>query len=1277
MKGQWGLSVVLVVGVLLSLGSVTAVPPISAASAETPPPTDVSTDDIPVAAGTSSDWWATVQEALDALEYYVTWQEQTYLPDLQTAYQAPNRAHNLRTYFGAAGPIVIPRKWLEETNSPPWRLELTLTAWGRAGALEAVAPAMLEATENRIEYRRGEVVEWYQNEEDGLRQGFALASRPAGEGLVQLDLVLGGNLSPQLAESGSTVEFRGQDGVPVLRLSGSWAVDAEGHHSPVQFSLDGATLSLVVDDADAVYPVSVVPVLASLPPDSDWQFYFAWANTMFGRSVATAGDVNADGYSDVIIGLPFYDGGQTDEGRVFVFYGSAAGLEISAAWQKEADQAGATFGWSVATAGDVDGDGDTEVIVGAPDWDDGETDEGGAWVYYGSPGGLNTGPGEYYQGSQDGAALGVSVAAAGDVNGDGYGDVIVGASLRSNSLTEEEEGFALVYFGSEAGLSNGFNWRAEGEQEGASLGRSVATAGDVNGDGFADVIVGADRYDDGTEDEGKAFVWYGSEDGLNGGVTGTPANADWSAQPNDFAARFGTSVSTAGDVNGDGCADVIVGGPYYGSDGGVARLYLGSSTGLDTAYANQDTGGQAGAEFGYSVATAGDVNGDGYADVIVGSPMWTNGENDEGRALVWLGSANGIHPTRDWVVEGDSVGAWYGFSVATAGDVNGDGYSDIIVGAPHRDTESGATFAYYGGPDSLEETASWTKVSNLEDALFGWSVSSAGDVDADGYADVVVGAPYWDGGQADEGQAWVYMGSGAGLESAPDWHKQSNQAGAYFGYSVGRAGDVNGDGWDDVIVGAPGYENVAGEASEGMAWVYPGSDAGLESAPLWYKDSDQAGAQFGYSVATAGDVNGDGYGDVIVGVPGYTSPEAGEGGAWVYEGSADGPHVVPDWHFTSNQAGAQLGAAVGTAGDINADGYSDVIVGAPMWDHGQTNEGGAWVFLGSRDGLEADYTWRQDSDHGNANYGASVGTAGDVNGDGRADIIVGAPLWNGGLDTEGAAFVYHSSGDSLYLTSAWSKRSNQAAAHFGCSVGTAGDVNGDGYADIIVGASRWDGAEPNEGGAWVYHGSTTGVHSAPDWHTVGGQAYAQFGTSVAGAGDVNGDGYADVVISAPRYDAAFSQEGQVSLFYGNGGKGSPLGLAQLTSGGSHVAHLGMLDTDHFWLEMWLRSPFGRGGVAYEIEAKPLGVLFDGSDTWIPGGSGYFAPMPGTGTVMLSPELQVGTVYHWRLRRLYDPATTPWMPASHWMTIPWNGWNEADLRTDAARVSLPVVMFDYD
>ena len=220
-------------------------------------------------------------------------------------------------------------------------------------------------------------------------------------------------------------------------------------------------------------------------------------------------------------------------------------------------------------------------------------------------------------------------------------------------------------------------------------------------------------------------------------------------------------------------------------------------------------------------------------------------------------------------------------SVVTAGDVNGDGYSDIIIGASgytNGPANAGAAFVYYGSAASLSSDVGLdAKAVIRPNAYFGWSVATAGDVNGDGYADIIVGAYGWDGGQPFEGGAWVYYGSAIGPRtSGVDWYKYGGQANAQFGYAVATAGDVNGDGYSDIIVGAPYWDN--GEEDEGGIWVYHGSASGLSTTPAFNKDSDQAGARYGWSVGSAGDVNGDGYSDVIVGAPYYDHGENGGGG---------------------------------------------------------------------------------------------------------------------------------------------------------------------------------------------------------------------------------------------------------------------------------------------------------------------------------------------------------------------------------------------------------------
>jgi hypothetical protein len=1245
-------------------------------------------------AGIPEDWWSQVRQQIIASEYYVTWQDWTYLPDLPAAYQAPNRAHNLRTYFIPQGPIVIPRVWPEEATAAPWRWQGSLVAWGRAGALQPLPAAELRVQEGLIRYQRPELasgvvlLESYHNGEEGLEQTFSLSAPPPGaaqEAPLQLDLALGGDLLPHLEPGGAGLQFLDPSGEPALLYGALAATDAAGRDLPLTLSLQDRTLSLSIDDRDAAYPIQLGATITGLPGTDNWNLTWGTANTQFGFSVATAGSVNCDRYSDIVVGAPYYDGGRTDQGRVMVFYGSAAGIDPSRtiAWDKLSAQDDALFGYSVAAAGDVNGDGCGDIIVGAPEYDHPEENEGGAWVYHGSPSGVVSAPAFFAESNQAHAQLGYSVSTAGDVNGvEGdhrYADVIVGAWWYDQGQTSE--GAAFVWHGSTGGVNGGANgtpanadWMAESNQAHAWFGTSVSTAGDVNGDGFADVIVGAPSYTNGQSNEGAAFVWHGSASGLNNGTNGSPTSGPWWIDSDQAEASFGHAVSTAGDVNGDGYADILIGAHRYNhgqTDEGGVWLHPGSDTGILDEWINFDEGDQTEAWFGFSVATAGDVNGDGFADVIVGAPLYTNDQTEEGAAYVWHGSAGGISETRDWWAEGNGGTAHYGSSVATAGDVNGDGYSDIVVGAPGDNSHGGTVRAYYGSPVSLEETATWVKRSNDQDAQFGFSVSTAGDVNGDGYADVLIGSPFW----LDEGAAWIYLGKDGGLNTAPAWYKTSGRTGCQFGHSVGTAGDVNGDGLDDVVVGAPYWSNV--HTHEGAAFVYlaTGADPPMSTSSQWAKRSNQEDARFGFSVGTAGDVNGDGYADIIVGSPDWN----GNGAAWVYYGSDAGTHDAPDWYVPSTKSGAGYGHSVGTAGDVNADGYSDVIVGAPYWeDDANADEGRVWVYHGASDGLSTTHSWHAEANNWTARMGYSAGTAGDVNGDGYSDVIVGAPYYgDGGLTSEGKVWVFYGTSSGVTSSGAWSRESNQGGAWYGYSVGTAGDVNGDGRADILIGAPHMTGSVSDEGLVRLYLGSSSGVSSSYDWTDTGGQTLSKYGSSVGTAGDVNGDGYAEAIIGAPEYNDVLIDEGHAYVYFGNGGPGFGLHLRQYSQSGTRLARLGHSNTDSFRVGLRLSNPFGRGRTQPEIEAKPLGSNFTGGDTFISGGFQFWDDLlPGTGTQFTSGPLSFDRPYHWRMRIRYHPGTTPFMPASRWVTIPWNGWNEQDLRTGGDSIFLPLIMRNH-
>jgi hypothetical protein len=453
-----------------------------------------------------------------------------------------------------------------------------------------------------------------------------------------------------------------------------------------------------------------------------------------------------------------------------------------------------------------------------------------------------------------------------------------------------------------------------------------------------------------------------------------------------------------------------------------------------------------------------------------------------------------------------------------------------------RDSLQEATTEQKERPSSVERALpfpNWTAESDQASALFGCSVAGAGDVNGDGYGDVIVGAHQYSAGQYFEGGAFAYYGSAAGLSTTADWTAEPNQAAAHFGASVAAAGDVNGDGYDDVIVGAFGYHN--GQTEEGRAFAYYGSASGLNTAANWTAEPNQAVAYFGISVAGAGDVNGDSYNDVIVGASNYTNGQLGEGRAFAYYGSAAGLSATPNWTAESDQESAQFGISVAGAGDVNGDAFDDVIVGASGYNNGQSYEGGAFAYSGSAAGLSATADWTAESDQDIAYFGYSVSTAGDVNRDGFDDVIVGASDYDNGQVDEGRAFAYYGSAAGLSATADWTAESNQAAAHFGVSVAGAGDVNGDEFDDVIVGASRYDNGQVDEGRAFVFCGSAAALKTAPCRRGESNQAAAQFGVSVAGAGDVNGDNYDDRIVGAFFYDHGQTDEGVAFAKHGGPG----------------------------------------------------------------------------------------------------------------------------------------------
>jgi VCBS repeat-containing protein len=483
---------------------------------------------------------------------------------------------------------------------------------------------------------------------------------------------------------------------------------------------------------------------------------------------------------------------------------------------------------------------------------------------------------------------------------------------------------ASVDLGDIAGGFGGF--RITGQTGGDRAGHSVSDVGDINGDGFADLIIGAFGNDVGGDSAGAAYVVFGSATppasvDLDAIATGAGGFRIIGQDEGDLA---GISVSSAGDINGDGFDDFIIGASLNNRDGaadaGAAYVVFGSATppaSIDLDAIAAGTGGfkisgENGVDqAGSSVSDVGDFNSDGFDDLIVGAFDNDAAGDSAGAAYVVFGSATSptavdlgaIPAGAGFRITGQDVFDNAGWSVSSAGDVNGDGFDDVVVGALNNDTP-GAAYVVFGSAappasvdlDAIAAGTGGFKISG-ENAVdqAGFSVSSAGDVDGDGFGDLIVGAQLNDNGGDDAGAAYVVFGSatpvadvdlgaipaGAGIKIT------GQQADDEAGFSVASAGDVDGDGFDDLVIGALNNDGF------GAAYLVFGSATPPTSIDLdtiaagnggFRITGENTGDLAGRSVSGAGDINGDGFDDLIVGAPGNENGGSFAGAAYVIYG---------------------------------------------------------------------------------------------------------------------------------------------------------------------------------------------------------------------------------------------------------------------------------------------------------------------------------------------------------------------------------------------------------
>ena len=1180
----------------------------------------------------AESWQTEVEAAIVAGEYAPVRQGDGWV--------ATNRAHGLRVSFGPGGVAVADRRGGGEAR-------IEVARWGRPGT-EVAMPAVSAADggcaasgardpsgacARRIAYARDNLTEWWENGPAGLELGFTLPEPPKGAGHLVIDLRVEG---ASVAVGRDTVTL-GRPGREPLRLGGMAAWDALGRTLPSGMAAVAGGVRLWVDDAGAVGEITVDPLLTV----GTWTAAGDQDGAALGTVVASAGDVDGDGFGDLLVGAPGYDRGMPDEGAAFLYRGSAAGLEVAASWTAGGNQAAAAFGQSVAAAGDVNGDGYGDVVVGSPGWSGSLAGEGKAWVYLGSSAGLELAEAWSAEGGQADARFGAAVACAGDVNGDAHGDVVVGGPGLVDTLVGE--GGARLFLGSEGGLAGAPSWSAYGGSADGAFGSSVASGGDVDADGYGDVLIGAPQATDGASEEGAAFLY-------RGGSTGLEAGWAWRALGEAASAGFGASLASAGDVDGDGYGDVVVGAPGAGV-GGRAALYRGSAAGLEPASAWAVDAVDAGGSFGAWVASAGDLDGDGYGDVVVGAPNADFAAIDAGQVSVWLGGPAGLGATADWILDGAAAGDRLG-AAAAGGDVDGDGFGDLAIGQPGFSggaAGGGGAVVWRGAPTALGGVA-WSAEGDQANAAFGLAVASAGDVNGDGFDDVIVGAQTYDAVAVDAGGAFLYLGSAAGLSPVAAWSK-FGLVGDKYGCSVASAGDVNGDGYADVVVGANYFNN--GYQDHGRAYVYLGSPTGLGAGPAWTGTGQWTSDHYGTKVAGVGDLDGDGYDEVAVTSSGYGSPEDDEGKVYVYFGSVLGLSTVADFTDEGDQAYSAFGSEIGSAGDLNGDGYGDLLIASSGYDNGELSEGMVFVYAGSPAGLAPDPTWALQVDQAYAQFGSAASSAGDVNGDGYGDLLVGAELWDAPESNEGRAFLFLGSAGGVSASPAWSADVDVASAWFGDSVASAGDLNGDGFGDVVVGAYAYDVAPAGDanGQVRVFLGSAAGLEAEPVWSVNGPMDDATLG-KVASAGDVNGDGYGDLLLGAYGYTGGQTAEGAAFLYLGNGGHTAPLSRVPQALDPASGDPISPGQRSSLWDGFDVavgqaRGSWGSSRVGIAVEVEPLGTPFDGQglvtspETTASGLTGVALEQAIRGLV---PE----TAYHWRVRVVASPAEGrpqgwgPWM-----------------------------------
>lgn len=735
-------------------------------------------------------------------------------------------------------------------------------------------------------------------------------------------------------------------------------------------------------------------------------------------------------------------------------------------------------------------------------------------------------------------------------------------------------------------------------------GFAVSTAGDINGDGFDDLIIGAPQADPNIRDSGATYIVFGNDAGFaaNFELSSLDGTNGFVINGIDRNDKSGSAVSSAGDVNGDGVDDIIIGAwqadPLGLSSAGESYVVFGRTTSfapsvelsaLNGANGFVINGIESGDYSGFSISAAGDMNGDGVDDIIIGAYRADSDgiQNFKGASYVVFGNSSGftasldlaaLDGTNGFVINGVASTVYSGLAVSTAGDINGDGIDDILIGAPSADPNSnssaGTSYVVFGSSagfsagfelSSLDGSNGFAIHGINSSDQSGRSVNAAGDINGDGFDDLILGARGADPNGADRaGQSYVVFGNDTGFQADFDLSALNGTNGfainganelEWSGVSVSAAGDFNGDGFDDLIIGA-NSANPGGRNAAGQSYVVFGSDAGF-SANFNLSALDGINGfsinginQFDYSggtVSAAGDINGDGFDDLIIGA--YRADPNGN--------SSGGESYVI---FGSSEYGEQSPAPTegddiltGTTGDdvIDLLAGNDTYNGMDRDDFVQGNLGNDTLHGGLGDDI-LDGGFGNDRLYGGGGHDILIG------GSGR-DILDGG----NGIDTVDYSSATNRVNINLLADTASGAQAigdtlisieNLIGTNFGDDMrgdNSANILNGGGGKDTLIGyngddelyggtgrdiLSGGNGADILDGGADIdqarYNGSTAAVQiDLLAGTATGGQAQGDIITNVE---NIFGSNHNDTLYGDGNNNKLFGHNGDDALA-GNGG----------------------------------------------------------------------------------------------------------------------------------------------